>query len=69
VRKRSCGGRETGGAEMVERKWEMFSICTKGIAEDLKRICLPPRWFARLAWRLLELYRGERGRKGGKIPA
>lgn len=30
VRKTSCGGRLSGGIWHARKKWEMFSICTKG---------------------------------------
>jgi len=35
VRKRSWDGRFRGGISQACRKWEMFSICTKGIADCL----------------------------------
>jgi hypothetical protein len=50
VRKRSCAGMFSGGCSQARRKWEMFSICIKGMADFLNLTGVGIARLTSLAW-------------------
>jgi hypothetical protein len=50
VRKRSCAGMFSGGCSQARRKWEMFSICIKGMADFLNLTGVGMARLTSLSW-------------------